>query len=49
MISHDYPLIMGITLVVAAAVIGINLLTDLSYALIDPRIDLEGSPGRARA
>jgi peptide/nickel transport system permease protein len=38
--SHDYPLIMGITIVVAAAVIGINLLTDLSYALIDPRIDL---------
>jgi peptide/nickel transport system permease protein len=38
--SHDYPLIMGITIVVAAAVIGINLLTDLSYALIDPRTEL---------
>ena len=44
--SHDYPLIMGITIVVAAAVIGINLVTDLSYALIDPRIDLQESSGR---
>ncbi len=41
--AHDYPLIMGITIVVAAAVIGINLLTDLSYALIDPRIELHAS------
>jgi peptide/nickel transport system permease protein len=39
--SHDYPLIMGITIVVAAAVIAINLLTDLSYVLIDPRTDLQ--------
>jgi peptide/nickel transport system permease protein len=39
--AHDYPLIMGITIVVAAAVIMINLLTDLSYVLIDPRIDLK--------
>lgn len=47
--SHDYPLIMGITIVVAAAVIAINLLTDLSYALIDPRIDLDTGTGEARA
>ena len=39
--AHDYPLIMGITIVVAAAVILINLVTDLSYVLIDPRIDLK--------
>jgi len=39
--AHDYPLIMGITIVVAAAVILINLLTDVSYVLIDPRIDLK--------
>ncbi|HLW46153.1 MAG TPA: ABC transporter permease [bacterium] len=45
--SHDYPLIMGITIVVAAAVIGINLLTDLSYAVIDPRIDLDLRAGQA--
>jgi peptide/nickel transport system permease protein len=38
--ARDYPLIMGITIVVAAAVILCNLLTDLSYVLIDPRIDL---------
>ena len=45
--SHDYPLIMGITIVVAAAVIGTNLLTDLSYALIDPKIDLRVSSGQS--
>lgn len=36
--SRDYPLIMGLTLVLAAAVLIANILTDLAYALIDPRI-----------
>ncbi|HET7265888.1 MAG TPA: hypothetical protein VFL28_14580 [bacterium] len=46
--SHDYPRIMGITIVVAAAVVGINLLTDLSHALIDPRIAPGAGGGEAR-
>jgi peptide/nickel transport system permease protein len=36
--TRDYPVIMGATLVVGACVIFVNLLTDLAYAAIDPRI-----------
>lgn len=36
--TRDYPVIMGATLLVGAAVILINLLTDLTYALVDPRV-----------
>jgi peptide/nickel transport system permease protein len=38
--TRDYPVIMGITVLVASAVIVINLLTDLVYLLIDPRVRL---------
>jgi peptide/nickel transport system permease protein len=38
--QRDYPLVMGITLVVSAAVVLANLLTDLLYAWLDPRIRL---------
>jgi len=40
-LSRDYPLIMGITLFVALAVVLINLIVDLVYPLVDPRIRLE--------
>ncbi|MFT3999386.1 MAG: ABC transporter permease [Rhizobium sp.] len=36
--SRDYPVIMGATLVIGACVIVVNLLTDIAYAVIDPRI-----------
>lgn len=36
--SRDYPLIMGITVVIAVAVLFVNLLTDLIYGVLDPRI-----------
>ncbi|AYG68958.1 MULTISPECIES: ABC transporter permease [unclassified Rhizobium] len=36
--SRDYPVIMGATLVIGACVILVNLLTDIAYAVIDPRI-----------
>lgn len=38
--TRDYPVIMGVTVLVAAAVILINLLTDLMYMAIDPRVRL---------
>ena len=38
--SRDYPLIMGITLVMAVVILIINMLTDLIYSRIDPRITL---------
>lgn len=36
--NRDYPVIMGSTLVIGACVIVVNLLTDLAYAAVDPRI-----------
>jgi peptide/nickel transport system permease protein len=36
--ERDYPVIMGVNLLVAAVVIVANLLTDLAYCVIDPRI-----------
>jgi peptide/nickel transport system permease protein len=39
-ISRDYPVIVSLTLVFAVIVIFVNLLVDLSYAILDPRIRL---------
>lgn len=36
--DRDYPLIMGVTLVYAALLVGANLLVDLLYSAVDPRI-----------
>lgn len=36
--TRDYPIIQGITLVMASIFILVNLLVDLTYAIIDPRI-----------
>ena len=36
--SRDYPVIMGITIITALAVLIFNLLTDLLYGVLDPRI-----------
>ncbi len=38
--SRDYPVIMGTTIFLAAFVILMNLLVDLLYKLVDPRINL---------
>lgn len=39
--SRDVPLIMGMNTVIAIVVLAANLLTDLAYGLIDPRIRYE--------
>lgn len=39
-LQRDYPLIMGITLVVSILVVLTNFLTDLSYLALDPRVRL---------
>lgn len=38
--ARDYPVIMGATLVIGACVILVNLLTDVAYAFVDPRIQV---------
>ena len=40
--QRDYPLIMGILLTMAVITLAANLLADLCYAAIDPRITLGG-------
>jgi peptide/nickel transport system permease protein len=39
--ARDYPIIQGFTVVVAIGYIMVNLMVDLSYAFIDPRIKLD--------
>jgi len=41
-LARDYPMIMGTTLLLAALLSVINLITDLIYVAIDPRIRLTG-------
>jgi peptide/nickel transport system permease protein len=41
--TRDYPMIQGVVLVTAAAYIAINLLVDLLYSVIDPRIRVGGA------
>ena len=36
--ARDYPMIMGITVVIAAAVLIGNVLTDIAYSILDPKI-----------
>jgi peptide/nickel transport system permease protein len=39
--SRDYPMVMGIMLVSAIVVLAANLVTDLTYGIVDPRIRYE--------
>jgi peptide/nickel transport system permease protein len=38
--SRDYPMVQGTVLVISLGYVGVNLLTDLAYAWLDPRIRL---------
>jgi ABC-type dipeptide/oligopeptide/nickel transport system permease component len=44
--TRDYPMVQGIILVYTVAFIIVNLLTDLSYGFLDPRLRLAGTEGR---
>ncbi len=37
-IQRDYPVVQGVNLFLATIIVGMNIITDLTYALIDPRI-----------
>jgi peptide/nickel transport system permease protein len=39
-VARDFPLVQGLVVVFAVAVIVVNLLTDLAYAALDPRVRL---------
>ncbi len=38
--ARDFPMIQGLVVVLAVAVVAINLMADLAYAAIDPRVRL---------
>ena len=40
-IARDYPIIMGANLVIAVVVLLANLVTDITYAVVDPRVRYE--------
>lgn len=40
-LNRDYTLAMGVTVLYTVLVYGLNLIVDLAYSLLDPRIDLE--------
>jgi peptide/nickel transport system permease protein len=44
-LHRDYPVMLGGLLVVSVCVVVGNLLADVAYAAIDPRIRLEGGAG----
>jgi oligopeptide transport system permease protein len=39
--NRDYPLVLGVTLLYAALLVTANLLVDLLYAVIDPRMKMQ--------
>ena len=39
--NRDYPMIMGTTIILAALIVIMNLLTDILYKVVDPRIQFE--------
>ena len=40
-INRDYPMIMGTTIFLATLMITMNLITDIVYKIVDPRIKLD--------
>lgn len=40
--NHDYPLMQGLFMIIAVAVLAANFLADFAYALLDPRVRTEG-------
>jgi peptide/nickel transport system permease protein len=45
--TRDYPLVQGVVLITASSYVLINLLVDVSYSLLDPRIRVGGAAGDA--
>jgi oligopeptide transport system permease protein len=39
--DRDYPMIMGTTIVLASLIVIMNMVSDILYKVVDPRITLE--------
>jgi peptide/nickel transport system permease protein len=44
-LTRDYPLVQGVVLITASAYVLVNLLVDLSYSVLNPRIRIGGAAG----
>jgi ABC-type dipeptide/oligopeptide/nickel transport system permease component len=44
-LNYDYDVMMAVTLITATAFILVNLVTDIAYGFIDPRVRLGGRGG----
>jgi peptide/nickel transport system permease protein len=44
-LNYDYDVMMAVTLITATAFIAVNLVTDIAYGFIDPRVRLGGRGG----
>jgi peptide/nickel transport system permease protein len=42
LLARDYAVLMGVFFCTSVMVVGFNLLTDLLYAVVDPRVEVEG-------
>jgi oligopeptide transport system permease protein len=40
-VEQDYPVIMGVAMLVSISVVSFNLVVDVLYAVLDPRITYE--------
>src|SRR5439155_20422501 len=45
--TRDYPLVPGVVLITATSYVLINLLVDVSYSVLNPRIRIRGATGEA--
>jgi peptide/nickel transport system permease protein len=45
--TRDYPLVQGVVLITASSYVLINLLVDLSYSVLNPRIRIGGPASAA--
>jgi len=40
-LNRDYPVVVGLSLLYAILLIGLNLIVDFAYTLLDPRVKYE--------
>ena len=45
--TRDYPLVQGVVMITASSYVLINLLVDVSYSVLNPRIRVKGSAGES--
>ena len=45
--TRDYPLVQGVVLITASSYVLINLLVDVSYSVLNPRIRIRGASGES--